>query len=62
MVALICGSIAGLILLIYGAFLVFFKEVITNKDIILFLFIGFAYVGYNFSYMFQIHSKDKLTK
>ena len=53
MAALICGLISGLILMIYGVFLIFFKEVVSNKDIIIYLFVGFAYVGY----MFQIYSK-----
>ena len=50
---LICGLISALILLIYGGFLIFVKEAVSNKDIIIYLFVGFAYVGY----MFQIYFK-----
>ena len=42
--ALIYGSI----LLIYGLYLIIFKDIVTNKDIIIFLFVGFAYIGYRF--------------
>lgn len=43
---LICVLISGLILFIYGLYLIILKDVVTNKDIIIYLFVGFAYVGY----------------
>jgi len=57
MSALVCALITGLVLLIYGLYLMIFKDVVTNKDIIIFLFFGFAYVGY----MFQILN-DKIAR
>ena len=45
----ICASISGLILLVYGLYLMIFKDTITNRDIMIYLFVGFAYVGYRFS-------------
>jgi len=55
MSAVVCAIITGLVLLIYGIYLMIFKDVVSNKDIIIFLFFGFAYVGY----MFQV-LKDML--
>jgi len=53
--ALICALISSLILLIYGIFLVFVKEVVSSKDIIIYLFVGFACVGYMFQMYFKRH-------
>lgn len=44
----ICALISGLIFLIYGLYLMIFKNIITNKDIVIVLFFGFAYIGYMF--------------
>jgi len=57
MVALVGAVITGLVLLIYGLYLMIFKGVVTDKDIIIYLFFGFAYVGY----MFQV-LKDKIAR
>jgi len=57
MVALVCALITGLVLLIYGLYLMIFKGVVTNKDIIIFLFFGFAYVGYTLQVL-----KDKIAR
>lgn len=55
--ALVGVVITGLVLLIYGLYLMIFKDVVTNKDIIIILFFGFAYVGY----MFQV-LKDRMKR
>ncbi len=57
MSAVVCAIITGSVLLIYGLYLMIFKDVIANRDIIIYLFFGFAYVGY----MFQV-LKDKITR
>ena len=57
MSAVVCAIITGSVLLIYGLYLMIFKDVIVNRDIIIYLFFGFAYVGY----MFQV-LKDKITR
>ncbi len=52
---IITGLVCSLILLIYGLYLIFFKEIISNKDIIMILFLGFAYIGYLFQIYFKKH-------
>ena len=43
---MIMALITGIAIIIYGLYLMLFKEAVSNKDIILFLFLGFAYIGY----------------
>lgn len=37
--------LVAIVLLVYGVYLVFFKEIISNRDIIIILLFGFAYIG-----------------
>lgn len=39
------GLLVAIVLLVYGLHLVFFKEVISNRDIIIILLLGFAHIG-----------------
>lgn len=43
-----CALITGLFILVYGLCLLIFKDTITNKDILIILLAGLAYIGYCF--------------
>jgi len=47
-VSAVCALIAGFFLLVYGLCLLIFKDIVTNKDILLILLVGLAYIGYCF--------------
>jgi len=44
----ICALITGAFILIYGLYLLIFKDAVTNKDIVAILMAGLAYIGYCF--------------
>ena len=50
---LVGGAITGLLLLFYGIYFIFFKELVSNKDIVFYLFVGFAYIAYSFQIYFD---------
>ena len=47
-VSAICALITGLFILVYGLCLLIFKDTVTNKDILIVLLAGIAYMGYCF--------------
>jgi hypothetical protein len=49
-------------LLIYSIYLIFFKAVISNRDIIIILLFGFLHIGYLFQLrdMFRLYFKGKV--
>jgi hypothetical protein len=59
---LICDLIWSLFLLIYSIYLIFYKPVISNRDIIIILLFGFLHIGYLFQLrdMFRLYFKGDL--
>lgn len=48
----ILAAITGIVFLIFGVYLWFFKEIITNKDIVILVLIGFANGYYERAYYY----------
>ena len=62
MFALIGDLICVFFLLIYGIYLIFFKAIISNRDIIIILLPGFLHIGYLFQLrdMFRLYFKGEV--
>jgi len=46
--------ITGVVMAFYGLYLLIFKDIVTNKEIILMLIIGFAYIGYSIGMIIEL--------